>query len=203
MARLLSLDKFTQLPAHEAYPGHHVMCTLTEQALVHGRGWVEFGVSPTFSPSSVIAEGGAEWAAQSLLWADQARQAAFQSTLAARAGLNLTQSAVERWARVARLTDPLDEVGRVHVDIARRLVDGNATAAEARDEMRRRGLRSEESWPNVAFFESLGAYIVSYSYGKRLVDGWVRAQPEPPWAAFAAFARRPVLPRHMPYHTPV
>lgn len=77
IARLLSLDKFMQLPAHEAYPGHHTMFRLVEERSVKRDGFVELGIVNTFSPYSFVAEGGAEWGAQALLWGDLSERVAF------------------------------------------------------------------------------------------------------------------------------
>jgi len=99
---------------------------------------------------------------------------------------------------VAHLTDPLDELGRVHVRIAQQFVDGEIrTDKEARQQMLEYGLRPDESWPNVAFIKDLGAYIINYSFGKKLMGKWIALQGDCPWMAFAAFAKRPMLPSRM------
>ena len=57
----VALDRAIDLACHEGYPGHHVYNALLEQALVHGRGWVEISMYPLFSPQSLIAEGSANY----------------------------------------------------------------------------------------------------------------------------------------------
>ncbi len=55
------IDRALDLACHEGYPGHHVFNALREQVLVRQRGWVEYSVYPLFSPSSLIAEGSANY----------------------------------------------------------------------------------------------------------------------------------------------
>src|SRR5439155_12936380 len=57
MERLRNAHLTKQLAAHEGYPGHHVYNVLLEKNLLQDRGWIEFSVSPLFSPQSLIAEG--------------------------------------------------------------------------------------------------------------------------------------------------
>jgi len=228
-ARLISLDKALQLPAHEAYPGHHYMFTAVEEHLYREKGWAEFSVVNTFSPYSFVAEGGAEWAAQELLWCSMEDRKAYmqelsREALASRVGGDASAGPtggakcklarvnspgpeeVAAWCRVAAITDPLDEVGRVHVKIAQQLVDGEIDYDKAKQQMLEHGFRCHDSWPNADFLQSMGAYIVTYSFGKRMVERWIQRRvaesqaagsPVDRWQAFAEFARRPVLPREM------
>src|SRR5260370_4051671 len=55
------IDRAIDLAAHEGYPGHHVYNVLLEKNLLGDRGWIEFSVSPLFSPQSLIAEGTANF----------------------------------------------------------------------------------------------------------------------------------------------
>ena len=195
LARLLSLDKFEQLPAHEAYPGHHYMFTQVEQHLVKKRFGIEFAVVNTYSPYSFVAEGGAEWGAQSLMWGDLSERLAFVKTLVTKLrelalaeedtehvkfiSEMFTDKDLQNWVEVAAITDPLDAVpGSVHCHIAQKLVDGDITMEEARKRMQEDGFRRDDSWPNAAFLNEMEAYIINYSFAKTAVHSWIQAQIE-------------------------
>ena len=163
LARLLSLDKFEHLPAHEAYPGHHYMFTQVDEMLVKKKNWVEFSVVNTHSPYSFIAEGGAEWGAQSLLWGDRSSRFEFMIRLVeqlktfaksdddtdylvfvektySRENLNL-------WIDISTIIEPLQSQW-LHCKIASDLVDKKITLADAKtfdDELRM--MRKDGNWP--------------------------------------------------------
>jgi hypothetical protein len=48
------------LACHEGYLGHHLQFLLMDDALVHGRGWKEFMLTPSFGPHLLVTEGAGE-----------------------------------------------------------------------------------------------------------------------------------------------
>jgi len=201
LARLITLNKAEWLPANEGYPGHHYMFGMMEQELVKKRNWVEFSVVNKFSPYSTIAEGGAEWAAHRLLWWNLDERSEYLHRLAKKANMKFDTALLRKWCVVASLTDPSDQVGRVHVHIASQLIDGQISKQEAQNLMFENGFRADASWPNVTFLQEFGAYIINYSYGKHLVNRWIEARVKKNdvsnWKAFEDFVQRPPLPHNM------
>jgi len=108
---------------------------------------------------------------------------------------------LRKWCIVTDLTHPSDQVGRVHVYIASQLIDGKISRHEAQNRMFQNGFCAEASWPNVAFMEEFGAYIMNHSYGKCLVNRWIEAHIKENdvsnWKAFENFIQRPPLPSNM------
>jgi len=51
------VDELLYLACHEGYPGHHLSNLLLDDRMVKKCGYVEFSVSPLYSPLSVLMEG--------------------------------------------------------------------------------------------------------------------------------------------------
>ena len=167
LARRLSLDKFEHLTAHEAYPGHHYMFTQVDEMLVKKKNWVEFSVVNTHSPYSFIAEGGAEWGAQSLLWGDRSSRFEFLIRLVEQLKTfaksdddtdylvfvekTYTRENLDLWVDISTIIEPLESQW-LHCKIARDLVDKTITPSDVKtvnDEIRMMtsGFRKDENWP--------------------------------------------------------
>jgi hypothetical protein len=59
----LSKEDLWELACHETYPGHHFQNLVWDKELVQKRKWVEFSVTPLFTPHGVMAERAASAAA--------------------------------------------------------------------------------------------------------------------------------------------
>jgi hypothetical protein len=59
----LSEEDLWELACHETYPGHHFQNLVWDKELVQKRNWVEFSVTPLFTPHGVMAERAASAAA--------------------------------------------------------------------------------------------------------------------------------------------
>ncbi|MBM4117439.1 DUF885 domain-containing protein, partial [bacterium] len=90
------------LAAHEGYPGHHVENLLVERELAAGRGWVEFRLSPLFSPRCVVSEGMAQVAAE-LAFPGEERLAFTRGALFPLAGCDPAEAA--RYSEVMTLVE--------------------------------------------------------------------------------------------------
>jgi hypothetical protein len=95
---------------HETYPGHHVQ-HLVWRDLANRRGWVEFTVTPMFTPHAVMAERAAV-TATSLAWPVATRPAVTRlldtlAPLAAATAIDIVDGTLDRQAGIARLRDDL------------------------------------------------------------------------------------------------
>lgn len=52
----LSEEDLLGLACHEAYPGHHLQNLVWDKELFHERNWVEFSLTPLFTPHGIMAE---------------------------------------------------------------------------------------------------------------------------------------------------
>lgn len=171
------------LAAHEGYPGHHVSNALQEERLARGKGWVEHVAYPLFSPISLVAEGSAE-AGVELVFPPEERLAFERDVLFPLGGVDPNEA-----SRAARIRGLTKELGPARVVLARRYLDGAMSAAEVKAWLVAHGLSTpEEAAQSVEFIDRYRSYVVNYSFGKALVQGWLEARagadPAARWAAF-------------------
>jgi hypothetical protein len=98
----------------------------------------------------------------------------------------LDPSEAPRAAEVRRLVKGLRGAG---LELARRYLDGKMTAAQVTAWLTSFGLRTpDEAAKFVQFADTYRSYVVNYSYGEELVNGWLDARAgkdaEARWAAF-------------------
>ena len=192
----IPLDRAIDLACHEGYPGHHVYNALLEQALVRGRGWVEFSMYPLFSPQSLIAEGSANFGIDMAFPA--AERVAFErDSLFRLAGLD--RSLAERNAAVRQVVERLNYARN---EVARRYLDGELDAAGAQAMMRRYWLVSPEAAAKtLRFIDTYRSYVINYNLGRDLVGAWVERtggdSEKGRWSAFQALLSAPHLPRDL------
>jgi hypothetical protein len=187
------IDRAIDLGAHEGYPGHHVYNALLEQALVRGRGWVEFSVYPLYSPQSLIAEGSANYGID-VAFPGEERLAFERDVLFPLAGLDAARAA--EYTHVRELIDRLSYAGN---EAARKYLDGEIDADSAAKWLTSYALmepaRAEQ---RVRFFDTYRSYVINYNYGRDLVKQYVegRAGTDPArrWQVFAELLSSPRLP---------
>jgi hypothetical protein len=189
----IPLDRAVDLACHEGYPGHHVYNALLEQALVRGRGWVEFSMYPLFSPQSLIAEGSANFGID-MAFPPAERLAFERDSLFPLAGLDPSLAAANAEVRAVmeRLNYARNEVARVYLD---REVD----AAAAQRMMQRWWLTGPEAAAKtLRFIDTYRSYVINYNLGRDLVADWVQRtagdSEEARWRAFGALLSAPHLP---------
>jgi hypothetical protein len=175
------------LACHETYAGHHTQHVLVDDALVKGRGWVEFQLSPAFGPHLFISEGAAE-ATVDLALPEHARAALYRGTLLTLAGL-ATKDA-ERLARVESLAATLESG---IPSIVARYLDNQAS-----EESTIAALSSEAliAAPErfLAFAERHRVAAVVYPLGKAAVSQWLAGETDEPqrWLRIRdIFTRKP------------
>jgi hypothetical protein len=156
------------MACHETYAGHHAQHILIDDALVKGRGWMEFHLTPSFGPHRLISEGAAE-AGVDLALPEDARARIYRERLLPLAGLPAGEA--ERLARVETLAASLDAS---LPDTIGRYLDNQATADET---VRRLASEALMSSPErfLAFAERHRVGAVVYPVGRAVVSAWVTA----------------------------
>ena len=192
----IPLDRAVDLACHEGYPGHHVYNVLVEQALVRGRGWVEFSMYPLFSPQSLIAEGSANYGID-MAFPPAERLAFERDSLFPLARLDPALAA--RNAEVRRVVERLNYARN---EVARRYLDGELDAAGARTMMRRYWLIAPDAAAKtLRFIDTYRSYVINYNLGRDLVADWVERTAGDDrgarWRAFTALLSAPHLPRDL------
>ena len=154
--------------SHEGYPGHHVQGIVGEKRFVQDSGWMEFSVSPLYSPSAIIAEGMANYASDALF--TPAEKLDFEMrVLYPLAGLDSSLARV--YFNVGRVLKALD---RSEIDIARDYLDGKM---DRRGTVRRlvqyRLMNETDADHFVGFYEEFRSYTITYVVGEEKVRGFV------------------------------
>lgn len=179
------------LGCHEGYPGHHVLNSLLEERLTHGRGWVEFSVYPLFSPQSLIAEGSANYGIQ-LAFPDGQKAAFEAATLYPLAGLPPAEA-----KRYDALLLAIKDLAGARMTIARDFLDGRISEQQAIALQRKYGLMSEERARHaLAFDKQYRSYVINYGLGEDMVrkDVESRRTPAARWKRFEQIISEPTLP---------
>jgi hypothetical protein len=189
------IDRALDLACHEGYPGHHVYNALLEQALVKGRGWIEFTVYPLFSPQSLIAEGTANYGID-VAFPGTERAEFERRVLFPIAGLDPARAA--GYYEVQETIEQLDYAGN---EAARRYLNGQIDAKQAADWLERYALsprpRAEQ---RVRFFDQYRSYVINYNFGEDMVREYIEARvgpnatPAARWAEFVKLLSSPRLP---------
>ena len=191
----IPIDRAVDLAAHEGYPGHHVYNALLEQALVRGRGWMEFTVYPLFSPQSLVAEGSANFGIE-MAFPGEERVNFERDVLFPLAGIDRR--------RAGAYYDVLDQVKLLSYagnEAGRRYLNGQIGARQAEDWLTRFALMlPERARQRVQFMDKYRSYIINYNLGEDLVKHYVEGkggtpdQPDRRWEIFGALLSSPRLP---------
>ena len=192
------IDAPLGLACHEGYPGHHVQNVLFEQGLVKDRGWIEFAVSPLFSPLSPINEGAANFGIEAAFPGDS-RHAFERDVLYPLAGIDPAKADV--YYAIRKL---LREVDYADNEAARRYLDGEITAENAAQYLSANALMSlERARRLVTFFDRYRSYIINYNAGFDLVKSYVEMRggtadrPEKRWEELRALISFPRVPSEL------
>jgi hypothetical protein len=156
------VSQLLHLACHETYPGHHVQHVLIDDALVRGRGWSEFQLTPAFGPHLAITEGWAE-AGVDLAMPMDASARVYRETLMPLAGLPTADA--ERLARVDALAAPFAVEA---VDAIGRYLDNERSADDTRQALRARALILAPD-QLMALAERRRAAAVVYGASKRAI----------------------------------
>jgi hypothetical protein len=155
----LTVDRVLELACHEGYPGHHVYNLLRDRALVQGRGWSEFAVTPLFSPDAFVAEATASLAAM-MVFSHEERLAFERDVLFPQAGLNASEA--ESYLAVIRLRDQLnDPLARV----VKEYLSGDMDIVEAGWALESETLMAHPL-ATLQFVNEYRGYALAYTLGK-------------------------------------
>jgi hypothetical protein len=186
------IDSPLGLACHEGYPGHHVQNVLFEQGLVKERGWIEFSVSPLFSPISPINEGAANFGI-AVAFPGDSRRAFERDVLYPLAGIDTAKA--DAYFEIRTLMRGLDDAEN---EAARRYLDGGITAEESAAYLSTYALMSgERARRLVTFFDRYRSYIITYNVGQDLVKRYVENRggtadrPEKRWEEYRALISLP------------
>ncbi|MFQ5663905.1 MAG: hypothetical protein ACE5HL_08740 [Terriglobia bacterium] len=150
--------------AHEAYPGHHTDLTTREQRLYGERGYLEWCVSPLFTPASTMAEAAAQVGAEIVLSREE-RLAWHRNVFFP--ALGLTGVDVELWLKVEEV---LGTLGRARERVPFMLFDEGKSEEEIVVFLQQYALMSpERARKAVAFSRAWGAYTFNYTVGREIL----------------------------------
>ena len=189
----IHISRAVDLGCHEGYPGHHTYNALLEANLVKQRGWVEFSVYPLFSPQSLIAEGSANYGIELAFPGDE-KLAFEKNVLYPLAGLD--PATAETYEKFQRLTRKLSYVGN---ELARLYLNSEIDETQAIAMIQQYTLaNSKKAAQRLKFWQTYGAYVINYNWGKDLVRQWVESGGETSvaerWKRFSQLLSSPRLP---------
>lgn len=181
---------------HECYPGHHVHSSLWEKDLYEGRGWVEFSVGVTSSPSYLIYEGIAEYAVETA-FAEDGWTAFDRDALFAVAGLDPLEA--ERYNRVIELYKTIQWASVI--EGSRGYLDGDLDREQAITFFMTYTLRTRpEAEGLLSAVDLYRSYLVNYLFGAQMVRSYVERMggtpddPDRRWELVGQIMSSPVLP---------
>ena len=189
--RPIDISRAVDLGCHEGYPGHHTYNALLEHKLVDELGWQEFSVYPLYSPQSLIAEGTANYGIE-LAFPGEQKLEFERDVLYPLAGLDPDTAA--QYASFLKLMARLSYVGN---EIARQYLNGDIDGERAVALLQQYSLNSEaEARQRLRFFDSYGAYVINYNWGKELVKQYVEQTDDHDerWARFIKLLSSPRIP---------
>ncbi|SNY49746.1 hypothetical protein SAMN06297280_1526 [Arsukibacterium tuosuense] len=189
--RPIDISRAVDLGCHEGYPGHHTYNALLEHKLVDELGWQEFSVYPLYSPQSLIAEGTANYGIE-LAFPGEQKLEFERDVLYPLAGLDPDTAA--EYASFLKLMARLSYAGN---EIARQYLNGDIDGEQAVALLQQYSLNSEaEARQRLRFFDSYGAYVINYNWGKELVKQYIEQTDDQDerWARFIKLLSSPRVP---------
>lgn len=189
----IEISRAVDLGCHEGYPGHHTYNGLLEANLYRKRGWVEYSVYPLFSPQSLIAEGSANYGIEMAFPGDEKLQFE-KEVLYPLAGLD--PKLAGKYDQVNRLIGKLSYAAN---EVARLYLNKEIDGTKAAELLQQYALMSpEKAAQRVKFFDTYGAYVINYNWGKDLVKQWVEGggndTRQGRWKRFSQLLSTPRLP---------
>lgn len=187
------ISRAIDLGCHEGYPGHHTYNALLEANLVKKRGWKEFTVYPLFSPQSLIAEGSANYGIELAFPGDEKINFEKESLFPV-AGID--PSLANSYQQYAKLASKLKYVDN---ELARQYINGQINRSEAIKLVQKYTLVGpKKAAQRIDFWDTYGAYVINYNWGKDMVKNWVESAPDQSpqgrWKRFSKLLSSPRLP---------
>ncbi len=189
------IDRAVDLACHEGYPGHHVFNALLETNLLKGKNWVEYYVYPLFSPTSLIAEGTANYGIK-VAFPGEERIKFEKEVLFPLAGINPDK--VDKYYEVLDLVVKLKFAGNI---ASRKYYDGEFSKEELIKRLVKYSLSTEQrAEKSVDFLNKYGSYIINYNYGQELCKNYIEKlggteeNPSKRWQIFTELISNPYTP---------
>lgn len=186
------IQRAIDLACHEGYPGHHVFNVLLEQNLVKGKGWKEFSVYPLFAPSSLIAEGSANYGID-VAFPGAEKVKYEKEVLFPLAGIDPAKA--DHYYTIQNIRSKLGYAGN---EAARKYLNGQINREEAAKWLEKYLLMTpDRALQRTRFIDQYRSYVINYNLGKDLVAGYITAQvdtsdqPEKRWAVFKELLSNP------------
>ncbi|PKG82007.1 hypothetical protein CXF85_15865 [Colwellia sp. 75C3] len=165
------IERAVDLAAHEGYPGHHLFNSLLDKELYNDRGWVEYSIYNLYGPTSLLAEGSANYGIEvAFPW--QQRIIFERDTLFPLAGID--QSKAEVYYQTQTVLHKLSYADNM---VAQRYIDNEITAEQAIGLLMKYSLFNEErARQRLSFIERNRSYVITYNYGQDLVRDYLATQ---------------------------
>ena len=186
------ISRAVDLASHEGYPGHHIYMMLTEQNLVNKKGWMEYSVYPLFSPSSLIAEGSANYGIDVVFPGDKRIEFEKEHLFPI---AKIDTSKAKLFYEVQGLMSKLNYARN---ETARAYLNGDLSRDNAIKQIEKYSLFTpEKAEQSVRFIEANRSYVINYNLGKDLVAKHVEllggsySNPEKRWKVFKELLSNP------------
>ena len=188
------IDRVIDLAAHEGYPGHHVFNALLESEKVDKLGWMEYSIYPLFSPSSLLAEGSANFGIEVVFpWPE--RLEFEKEILFKQAGLDSQKA--QQYYDVQAI---LQEMSYIDNHVAEQYLDGHINQNQAIELLMTYALSTKErAAQRLKFIEANRSYVINYNFGQDLVKDYLfkqvedkQADPKALWQAFSELLSNPL-----------
>ena len=189
------IDRAVDLGCHEGYPGHHVYNLLLEKNLLKGNKWMEFSIYPLFSPTSLIAEGTANYGVK-VAFPGEERIEYEKNVLFPLAGLDAAKA--DEYYKILYLFEKLNFARN---EASRKYYDEEFTKEELQNWLVKYCLYTpDRAAKSVDFIDAYGSYIINYNYGQQLVKEYIESRggtndkPDKRWEIFTDLISKPYTP---------
>lgn len=162
------IERAIDLAAHEGYPGHHVFNALIEKHMVNERNWVEYSIYNLYGPTSLLAEGSANYGIEvAFPW--QERMAFERDVLFPIAGIEPNLS--ELYYQILKITAQLSYADNM---VAQRYCDNEIDDEQAIALLMKYSLCTKaRATQRLSFYRQNRSYVITYNFGQDLVHEYL------------------------------
>lgn len=163
--------------------------------MVEKRGWMEYSIYPLFSPSSLLAEGSANYGIEVVFpWPE--RLEFEKAVLFKQAGLDPQQA--EQYYDIQAI---LQKMSYIDNHVAEQYLDGHINHNQATELLMTYALSTKaRAEQRLKFIEANRSYVINYNFGQDLVKDYLNHQikgkntndPKVLWDAFSELLSHPL-----------